>query len=217
MTTQRRTNNAKSVYIKNYGPIPKEPNGRSYDIHHIDGNEFNDDPSNLIAVTIQEHYNIHYSRGDYSACYFMATQRMNKSQKEIEELAYIAAIKRTKEGKCIFTSSESPAYFSWYCEHCKKSGKNKGAFTRFHGDNCLSNPNKIRTKEKAVCRFCRYTTDYEIHLRRSHNDNCKKNPKNKKQPKEFICNCGFKCKPYKVYIERHSKKCKIGKNNYANI
>ena len=40
----------RKIYEENFGPIPKEPNGRSYEIHHIDGNHSNNDPSNLIAV-----------------------------------------------------------------------------------------------------------------------------------------------------------------------
>ena len=38
-------------------------------IHHIDGDRSNNDPSNLKAVTIQEHYDIHFSQGDYYAAF----------------------------------------------------------------------------------------------------------------------------------------------------
>ena len=58
------TNKYRKIYESHNGPIPKEDNGRSYEIHHIDGNHFNNDPSNLKAVSIQEHYDIHYSQGD---------------------------------------------------------------------------------------------------------------------------------------------------------
>jgi hypothetical protein len=54
----------RKIYEQNFGPIPKEPNGRTYEIHHIDGNHNNNDPTNLSAMTIQEHYDIHYSQGD---------------------------------------------------------------------------------------------------------------------------------------------------------
>ena len=56
------------IYEQHYGPIPKEQNGRTYDIHHIDGNHYNNDPVNLVAVTKQEHYDIHYSQKDWAAC-----------------------------------------------------------------------------------------------------------------------------------------------------
>jgi len=37
------------------------------DIHHIDGNHDNNDPANLKLVSIREHYDIHFSQGDYGA------------------------------------------------------------------------------------------------------------------------------------------------------
>jgi hypothetical protein len=37
-------------------------------LHHIDGNRQNNDPSNLIPVTIEEHYEIHLKQGDFRAC-----------------------------------------------------------------------------------------------------------------------------------------------------
>lgn len=216
--TLRKTHNAKAAYIKAYGKIPKEPNGRSYDIHHIDGNPFNDDPSNLVAVTIQEHYNIHYSQGDYSACHFMATQRMNKTPEQIKELSTLAANKRTADGKCVFTKETSPAYVVWTCEYCGKTGQGKGNYTRFHGRNCLQNSNTLRKKkEDVICKYCGFKTKYKSHLIRSHNENCKKNPKNKKESKIYTCLCGYTCKLWTVYIQRHEKKCKsIGMNN-ANV
>ena len=54
--------NYRKIYKQYYGPIPKDEFGRRYDIHHIDGNHDNCDASNLKAVTIQEHYDIHYQQ-----------------------------------------------------------------------------------------------------------------------------------------------------------
>jgi hypothetical protein len=51
----------RKIYEDYFGPIPKDSDGRSYDIHHIDGDHSNNHPSNLKAVTIQEHYDIHYA------------------------------------------------------------------------------------------------------------------------------------------------------------
>ena len=31
--------NYRKIYEKVYGPIPREDNGRSFEIHHIDGNK----------------------------------------------------------------------------------------------------------------------------------------------------------------------------------
>ena len=80
------TNNYRGIFTKHHGPIPKDENNRSYDIHHIDGNHSNNDPSNLKAVTINEHYDIHHANGDYGACIRIGW-RINKSPEELSELA----------------------------------------------------------------------------------------------------------------------------------
>lgn len=68
--------NHRQIWIKNFGPIPKDIDGRSMEIHHIDGNHKNNKIDNLQLVTIEEHYKIHESRGDYSAC-ALISKRMN--------------------------------------------------------------------------------------------------------------------------------------------
>lgn len=42
------------IYQKHVGKIPK-----GFEIHHIDGDKFNDDPSNLVALSHEEHVAIH--------------------------------------------------------------------------------------------------------------------------------------------------------------
>lgn len=79
------------------GPIPKDENNRSYEIHHIDGNHSNNDITNLKLVTIQEHYDLHYAQQDWNACRLIAI-RMNLSPEEISELSRIAALEKIKNG-----------------------------------------------------------------------------------------------------------------------
>ena len=90
--------NYRKIYESFHGPIPKEPNGRTYDIHHLDGNHSNNDPTNLKAVTIKEHYDIHYSQSDWMACHKLGP-RMEMSPTEISRLASLAVQKRVSEGK----------------------------------------------------------------------------------------------------------------------
>lgn len=71
----------RKIYEQHYGPIPKDRNGRSYEIHHIDGDHNNNDITNLKCVTIEEHYAIHYSQGDWAACLIMS-DRMKISPEE---------------------------------------------------------------------------------------------------------------------------------------
>jgi hypothetical protein len=81
------TDNYRKIYENHHGPILREPDGRAYEVHHIDGDHSNNNPANLSLVTLQEHYDIHYAQGDYGACFWMATQRMNKSHAELSDLA----------------------------------------------------------------------------------------------------------------------------------
>lgn len=83
----------KKVYKKHYGEIPDDQTGRKYEIHHIDGNHKNNAPENLTAVTLQEHYNIHYSQGDWGACLLMS-ERMKLSPEEKSELGRKHSLER---------------------------------------------------------------------------------------------------------------------------
>jgi uncharacterized protein YifN (PemK superfamily) len=98
MCTYCNTKNYRKIYENHNGIIPKEENGRTYEIHHLDGDHTNNNPTNLTAVTLQEHYDIHYAQGDWGACYLMSVQRLNKSPEEISELASKYAKHRTLEG-----------------------------------------------------------------------------------------------------------------------
>jgi hypothetical protein len=71
----------RKIYEDHYGPIPEDENGRTYEIHHKDGNHNNNDPKNLKAVSIQEHYNIHYQQEDWLSCLIMS-ERMGISVEE---------------------------------------------------------------------------------------------------------------------------------------
>jgi hypothetical protein len=79
-----RTNNKKyiEIYKKYHKSIPVDEDGRTYEIHHIDGNWQNNDISNLVALSIREHYDVHYSQGDWGACFYIM-QRMKKTPAEI--------------------------------------------------------------------------------------------------------------------------------------
>ena len=206
------TTKYRKIYENHYGPIPRDPEGRKYEVHHIDGDRANNDPTNLTCVSIQEHYNIHYSQRDWAACLKIGA-KMKLSPEKLSEIAKAhnktrvengthhflggeiqhrrvregthhlmgdgelqrknaetrikngthnfldkeAArqrnIKRLKAGthhlaggehqkKQIatgthpFLGNNSTTKMSWQCPHCKKTGKGKGPFNRWHGDNC---------------------------------------------------------------------------------
>lgn len=74
------------LYEKHFGPIPKDQYGRSYEIHHIDGNHANNSIENLQAVSIEEHYSIHEKNGDWYACLKIGA-KMKMSAQELSEMA----------------------------------------------------------------------------------------------------------------------------------
>ena len=124
----------RKIYEQHYGAIPREADGRSYEIHHIDGNPENNDISNLVAVTLQEHYNIHYAQGDYGACFKMA-KKLKLSPQEIAEISRKTQLKRLAEGTHNWQNSEVQA----------KAGRRSVAITLANGTH-----NFIKHKEKRV-------------------------------------------------------------------
>ena len=210
------TTNYRKIYESHVGPIPRDTNGRKYEIHHIDGNRKNNNITNLKCVSLQEHYDIHYSQKDWMACHKIAG-KLKLSGEEISELARKHALqqlangthpfqkegqqsklakRRIDEGTHNFVGDRNPVYRKvadgthnfiggelsrrvnrervaagthnflggeqqrklaiqkindgthhfigpnapsqqvWTCPICNKSGKGKGTFTRWHGDNC---------------------------------------------------------------------------------
>ena len=93
---------AKPIYYRKlweqaYGPIPKDDEGRSYEIHHIDGNRNNNSLENLMCVSIEEHYLIHYEQGDWAACQGII-KRMNLAPDVMSERCSFFSRKRVEDG-----------------------------------------------------------------------------------------------------------------------
>ena len=86
------------IYKEHYGPIPVDEFGCSYDIHHIDGDYTNNHPFNLVALSRQEHYEVHYNQGDYFAAWLIA-QDIGKTAQELSELSKLHAKKLVASGK----------------------------------------------------------------------------------------------------------------------
>lgn len=91
------TANYRKIYEAHVGPIPKDESGRSYDIHHKDGNHQNNTPENLQAVSLSEHYNIHFSQEDWSACQLISL-RLDISPEERSSISRLTQLKRVSDG-----------------------------------------------------------------------------------------------------------------------
>lgn len=99
------SSNHRKIYEQHYGPIPRDSQGRSYEIHHKDGNHKNNNISNLQLVTIEEHFAIHLAQGDYGACWIMS-YRMKLSPEDISKLGSLKAKKQVSEGRNKFADPE---------------------------------------------------------------------------------------------------------------
>lgn len=67
------------------------------EIHHIDGNHENNDPKNLLAVSIEEHLAIHQSQEDWGAVQAIL-MRMENSQEAISDAARKKQLELLAEG-----------------------------------------------------------------------------------------------------------------------
>lgn len=86
------------LYEQHFGPIPK-----GCHIHHRDGDRSNNHIDNLQCVSVQEHYDIHYSQGDYGACWAMVqTGHLSISPEERSFISSQTQLELSKQGKHLF-------------------------------------------------------------------------------------------------------------------
>lgn len=109
--TRRTKVNYRKIYKSHYGDIPVDKDGRTYEIHHIDGDDTNNEPSNLVALSIQDHYDIHYSQGDYDACFSIGV-RMKMDPQQLSKLSSDAQTRRVLNGThhLLKTGEDHPSY-----------------------------------------------------------------------------------------------------------
>ena len=58
----------RKIWKKHFEIIPKDSEGRTYEIHHKDGDRNNNKIENLLCVSIKEHFDLHHKQGDLGAC-----------------------------------------------------------------------------------------------------------------------------------------------------
>lgn len=97
MTKSTNKVNYRKIYEQHHGPIPVDEFGKSYDIHHIDGDRTNNNPSNLKAVSLQEHIEIHLAQGDWGAAQAIY-MRMVSTPEQRSAVARELALARVADG-----------------------------------------------------------------------------------------------------------------------
>jgi len=76
---------ARRIWRKHNGPIPVDERGVSFDIHHRDGDWHNNAPENLQALSVLEHYRVHFAQGDWAAAWYIS-KRLNLSTDDYEAI-----------------------------------------------------------------------------------------------------------------------------------
>lgn len=187
----KRSSIHRRLYKKWHGSIPTDEYGRTYDIHHKDGNHANNSPENLIAIPIQEHYDIHYKNQDYSACALIAA-RLKMSVEEISKLTSMAARKRVEEGTHHWLSKEhsenvkssirrrvEDGTYHMLGGEIQKDFQLKRSYNKTHQWNGPDhNYDKIKngthsSQKEWVCPYCNVAGKGSTNAKRWHFDKCK--------------------------------------------
>jgi len=225
-----KNNLHRKIWEQHCGQIPVDCNGRTYDIHHIDGNPHNNDISNLKAVSIQEHYDIHLAQGDWSAALLIA-ERLSKSLNELATLSSLAQKQRLAEGTHHFGNSEwqrqnqlnrvAKGTHPFIGGDIQRESNNrlvKEGSHNFQGDRSPSrrmvangtshllgdrNPSKL----KLTCPHCNLTGGGKSAMFKWHFDMCKQNPN--RIAKIIKCNhCGLEKEDTPAMRRVHFDNCR---------
>jgi len=192
----------RKIWEQSFGPIPKDEQGRSYEIHHIDSDKNNNNISNLMCISIDEHYKIHLDQGDYFSARLIAS-RMNLSDNELNDLKVKMSVaskgKPKRKVNCIYCDSLiSVNGINVHQRTCIKNenrysipnpkiseaikGKNKSFSNRNYKTSCSERNEKIRKKllgTKQPIIKCPYCSKEGGHMMKVwHFDNCLLKPGN---------------------------------------
>jgi hypothetical protein len=173
--------------------IPKDEQGRSYEIHHLDGNHSNNSIENLICVSIEEHRKIHSEQGEKGAANLIA-DRLDKVYERGWQHSEETRRRMSESHKGLNTWSKGKPnpQKTVQCPHCREIGGQSG-MVRYHFDNCLRKPgnetitrtvserfkesrrkpkSKITIPQQVVCEHCNKKGGPRA-MKRWHFDNCK--------------------------------------------
>lgn len=185
------------AWKKVHGPIPKDSNGRSFEIHHIDNDPTNNDITNLMCVSIDEHYEIHKLQGDWVGA-FMIARRMEQTPEDIADIARRGTVERIEKGIHNFQDPNFPRSLDHNKGYVVALDTRTGSVVRV---------TKQEFEEFDYYVGCNYgRKQKEVHNNRGHNKGKTWQHKNKEVPKKCIY-CDFEGRA--SHISRyHNERCK---------
>ena len=150
----------REIWEKVHGKIPTDEFGRTYDIHHIDGNRSNNNIENLICISIEDHYKLHLSQSKDGNIKDLASVRLlsYRLNKKVCDLKGWTPSKETKEkirkkltGKkrpdyVIKKVSDSLKNYKWSEEQIKKRADGIKKFYDRASEEWKNNRNKKISK-----------------------------------------------------------------------
>ena len=165
--------NYRKLYESVFGKIPSDSQGRSYEIHHIDGNHSNNSIENLVCISIEEHYNIHFSQGDFNAANLIA-ERFNleylRGFKRPHSEKTKAKLRKPKQSRENYQGPKSATHKESI--RLARLGTTRSEETKLKMSLCkvgkIPNQNLIQT----ICPFCKKKGQL-IAMKRWHFSNCK--------------------------------------------
>lgn len=194
----------RKLWEKHNGKIPKDEYGRSYDIHHIDGDRNNNDIENLLCVSIEEHYEIHRKRYEENktikdlASARILSGRLNKKVEEIS--GYTVSDETRKKISKTLTGVKHPP------ERIEKMRKKLKGYKW--------SDESIESRRRGMIEYYKNASEEELRERWDKISKSHKNKKLKEETKEKLSRINSKLTDEEVL---EIKKCINDKVNYNII
>ena len=117
--------NHRKIWEDANGPIPLDEFGRSYHIHHIDGDPTNNELSNLLCLSPNDHFELHRSQCDYGAVFLLMSNHLSLSAEERSDIISKANSNRWKnysdvERKSIINKNRNSNKSTWSSEKLRR-------------------------------------------------------------------------------------------------
>jgi hypothetical protein len=135
-------------YVKIWQEYYNKKLPKNMEIHHIDGNRNNNEPTNLLAVTIEEHLNIHKKQNDHGAvqAILMRMKRTSEQNTLLKEAASKHQRSLLKKGEHNFQKFSKEEKSNICREAALKTVKQKTGIHSINSDPILAHKNAKKAR-----------------------------------------------------------------------